>query len=110
MELSSGIETGRGELYPGVTIAGARLGGLTEQEAEQRLALVRDEFLASKVKLVLGKLNQKVSRKDLGFQLDPAENAHLALMVGRSGPVLERLRELWRAFSFSGGLASQGNS
>jgi vancomycin resistance protein YoaR len=93
-------QTWGGRIYPGVRIAGIRLGGLTEQEAEQKLTPVREEFLASRVKLVLGEHSQEVSRQDLGFQLDPTDNAYLALMVGRSRPVSEHLRELWRAFYF----------
>jgi vancomycin resistance protein YoaR len=90
----------QGRIYPGVRLEGIGLGGLTEQEAEQKLESVRDELLASKVKLVLGDHVQQVSRKDLGFQLDPVENARLAMMVGRSGPAWERPRKLWQAFYF----------
>ncbi len=90
----------QGRIYPGVRLEGIGLGGLTEQEAEQKLEAVRDELLASKVKLVLGDHVQQVSRKDLGFQLDPVANARLAMTVGRSGPAWERPRELWQAFYF----------
>jgi len=90
----------QGRIYPGVKVEGIGLGGLTEQEAEQKLESIRDELLASKVKLVLGDHVQQVSRRDLGFQLDPVENTRLAMMAGRSGPVWERPRELWQAFYY----------
>ena len=90
----------QGRIYPGVKVEGIGLGGLTEQDAEQKLVSTRDELLASKVKLVLGDHVQQVSRRDLGFQLDPVENARLAMMVGRSGPVWKRPQELWQAFYF----------
>lgn len=90
----------QGRIYPGVKVEGIGLGGLTEQEAEQKLVSTRDELLASKVKLVLGDHVQQVSRRDLGFQLDPVENARLAMMVGRSGPVWKRPQELWQAFYY----------
>lgn len=91
-------QTWQGRIYPGVRIAGIELGGLTEQEAEQKLQLVRDEFLASNVKLVLGEHTWQISRKDLGFQFDPSENTRLALKVGRNGPVGKRAGDLWQAF------------
>jgi vancomycin resistance protein YoaR len=89
----------QGRIYPGVKVEGIGLGGLTRQEAEQKLGSVRDELLASKVKLVLGDHALQVSRRDLGFQLDPVENTRLAMMIGRSGPAWERPGELWQAFS-----------
>jgi vancomycin resistance protein YoaR len=85
-------------IYPSVRIEGIGLGGLTEQEAAQRLGLVADEFLAAPVTLVLGEHSRQVSRSDLGFKTDPGANAHLAYMVGRSGPLWRRGWELWQAF------------
>jgi len=91
--------TWQGRIYPGVRIDGIGLGGLTEQEAEQKLDQVRDEFLASKVKLVLGEHAWQISRRDLGFTVNPNENAYLALMIGRSGPAWKQARDLWQAFN-----------
>jgi vancomycin resistance protein YoaR len=93
-------QTWQGRIYPGVKVEGIGLGGLTEQEAEQRLGSFRDELLASKVKLVLGDHVQQVSRGVLGFQLDPVENTRLAMMAGRSGPVWKRPQEFWQAFFY----------
>jgi vancomycin resistance protein YoaR len=83
-----------------VRLSGIGLGGLTKQEAEQKLELVREDMLASRVTLTLGGHTRQVSRRELGFQLDPVDNASLAMTVGRDGPIWERTRELWQAFYF----------
>lgn len=94
----------QGRVYPGVSIEGIELGGLTEEGAGQKLESLRDEFLASGVTLVLDEHTWRLTRGDLGFQLDSAENIGLALMVGRSGPAWQRAREIWQAFYFKADL------
>lgn len=91
-------QTWQGRTYPGVRIEGIELGGLTEQEALQKLDSVREEFLASSVTLVLGEHTWQLTRGDLGFQFDPAENTRLALKVGRNGSTWQRAQETWQAF------------
>ncbi len=91
--------TWQGRIYPGVRIDGIGLGGMTAQEAEQKLDQVGAEFLASNVKLVLGEHTWQISRRDLGFTIDPNENAYLALTVGRKGAAWEQARDLWQAFN-----------
>ncbi len=90
--------TWKERIFPAVRIEDVSLGGLTEQEASQKLGLLGEEFLASPVTLVLEQHSWQVSRRTLGFKVDPADNAYQAFMVGRSGPFWRRGWTLWQAF------------
>ncbi len=86
--------TWQDKIYPGVRAGKVKLGGFSEQEAEERLLLLQEKFLSTPVKIVLGEQEWQVPRHDLGFQLHAGKVAHRAFLVGRRGSLWQRCREL----------------
>lgn len=84
---------------PGVRIGSTDVSGLTEKEAEAKLALVEQNFLFSPVELILDEGRKwRVSRHDLGFQLELKSALRSAFLFGRSGPIWKRLYDIWVAY------------
>lgn len=81
-----------GRIYPGVSVAGIPLGGLTPQEAEERLEAHYQYPASLWPTLVYGERRWKVSPAELGVQLDAADTAMRAYRLGRDGPLFH---DLW---------------
>jgi hypothetical protein len=80
-----------GRIYPGVTALGLRLGGLSEDQAAERLADRTAELTHKEVVLRLGDERWRSSTADLGVRLDPAPLAASAFAIGREGSPRARL-------------------
>lgn len=82
----AGLAMGIGIIYaggilPGVRAGGVALGGLSQQEAEVRLAA---EWASIRVQDVSGAREQRIAPDDLGLTLDVAATAARAYAQGRS--------------------------
>ncbi len=81
-----------GRIYPGVSVAGIPIGGLTPQEAELRLEEAYRYPESLWPTLVYGERRWKVAPADLGVRLDAADTAVRAYRLGRDGLLFQ---DLW---------------
>ena len=82
-----------GAVVPGVKVAGTRVGGL---EKDDLAAVVLAAGLADTAKgltLVAGDVEAETTRSELGAEPDPRGAVEEALAVGRSGAVIQDLRD-----------------
>ncbi len=87
-----------GKIYPGISVSGIRLNGLTLSEANDKLA--RGLLFAQTGKIVFVDNEQKwiASPAELGLNLDFQANSRRAYAYGRSGGPLKRLTERLQAW------------
>jgi vancomycin resistance protein YoaR len=78
-------------IYPGVSVFGTDLGGLTLTEAEIVLQQRFQSFQPVKLTLRYGERTWAVSPQEVGASLDAKATAISAYMVGREGSTLKRL-------------------
>jgi vancomycin resistance protein YoaR len=78
-------------IYPGVSVAGVDLSGLTEEEAREKLenALAYPE--QGKILFIYGDNRWLYAPQQLGFSLDAAQSARQAFAVGRQNSLSENL-------------------
>ena len=81
-----------GRIYPGVSVAGIPIGGLTPSEAEALLEEAYQYPESLWPTLVYGERRWKVAPADLGVRLDAADTAMRAYRLGRDGPLFQ---DLW---------------
>src|SRR4051794_30275196 len=87
-------------VMPGVSVLDVSLSGLTEAEAQARLAPRMAELLDQPLVLKYADRSWSTSPRGMGVRLDPADLAHAAFAVGRAGAPRDALREqleVWRA-------------
>lgn len=89
----------RDRIYPGVTMAGADLGGLTTSQAAERLAEQINYPSIGKVVLKDGSKMWITRPADLGFTVDTEVCAQAAYLVGRQHGSLTRLADKLSAWS-----------
>ena len=86
-------------IYPGVSVFGTDLGGLTLAEAEIVLQQKFQDYQPVKLTLRYGERTWAVSPQEMGVSLDAKATAISAYVVGREGSTLKRLwdqgRTLW---------------
>jgi len=86
-------------IYPGVSVLGTDLGGLTLAEAEIVLQHRFQDYQPVKLTLRYGERTWAVSPQEVGVSLDAKATAISVYMVGREGSTLKRLwdqgRILW---------------
>ncbi len=87
-----------GAVYPGVSVAGMDLTGLTPEEASRRLAEHLSYPLTGKIVFYEGQEYWIAKPEDLGLFLDPEMSAMAAYSVGRQGGLVTRLREKFTAW------------
>ena len=88
-----------GRIFPGVTVNGVAVGGLTPAAAA---ATITQEFSfpqSGKILLQDGGQTWLVSPGQLGLYLDPETSALNAYHVGRSGGIFRRLRDQYSAYA-----------
>lgn len=88
----------KGKIIPGVQVGLIDVSGLTEREAEQKIAGVQQEFLIAPVKITSGDQEINTTRRDLGFSMDAKKSVSQAYQVGRSGSFQERINQVGRAY------------
>ncbi len=85
-------------IYPGVTINGVDVSGLTRAETE---TLLRGVFGAGKVWWPLLRYNGlawQPTQQELGAELDIGDSVRRAYVVGRAAGLLQALSEQWEAY------------
>ncbi len=86
-------------VYPGVSVGGVDLSGLTPAEAEERLRVQMKYPKTGKIVFQEG-ANVWIARpEELGFILDAPTSAQAAYLVGRSGSLLSRAAAQFNAWS-----------
>jgi hypothetical protein len=92
-----GVNAGR--IHIGVSVRGTDLGGLTVEEAQGRLVEFAARSSVEKVTFGAAGLDRVVfSPADLNWRPEPGATAEQAAAVGRSGGLLEALRQRVRAY------------
>jgi len=89
----------RGKIYPGISMAGVKLAGLTTEQATDQLA--RNLLFPQTGKIVFEDGSQiwVAAPADLGLKLDFQANAQTAYRYGRSGNPLERVSSQLQTWS-----------
>lgn len=80
------------DVYGGVEVGGVGVGGESRAEAEQVL-VSNTESLPDEVTFEAGKESVKLSREQLGIQVDAGESVNRAFAVGREGNFASRVGE-----------------
>ncbi len=82
-----------GRIFPGVSVSGVDLGGMTPDQAS--VALVKGVTYPLSGKIVLRDRERMwvATPAELGMLLDPQASARAAFTIGRSGSLDERIRE-----------------
>lgn len=85
----------RGEAFPGVSVQGQPVAGMSAEAINAILSERYADFLRQPVSLVYGERRWQPSMAELGASLDTAAVARAAVSAGRRGDPLTRLRELY---------------
>lgn len=85
-----------GHIYPGISVAGIPLGGLTPSEAERRLATQLPNPRTIPLNLRAGEHVWTIFWDDVGQRYDVAGTAERAFRLGREGDVFSRVIAFWR--------------
>jgi len=80
-----------GRIYPGVTVAGIDVGGLTPAQAGEKINAELTYPKNGRILLQDGENGWVVTPQDLGLFLDPGSSAQAAFDYGRSGGLLTRI-------------------
>jgi len=84
----------RERIYPGVSMLGVDLGGLTPGEAEEVIKASFPYPQNGSVKLTFQDKNWNYKPEGLGLSLDPKTSAQNAFTIGREGSYFHKLNEL----------------
>jgi vancomycin resistance protein YoaR len=79
-----------GAIYPGVTIAGIPVGGLTPEQALQRLAPLNQAALQRVIHVTAGAYHWKTTPQQLGLRLNLESLVQQAYALGRGTDALDR--------------------
>ena len=82
-----------GRIFPGVSMNGVSLSGLSVDEALVKIASSSNYPETGKIMLVSGEKNWLVRPVDLGIFQDPAASALSAYNIGRKGSIVEVLQD-----------------
>lgn len=86
-----------GRVYPGVTVAGVPVGGLSTEEALARVTEATQSLEPPVLSVTAGDRTIQVAASELGWQPDPEATVRAALSVGRSGGLARRLSDRFEA-------------
>ncbi len=75
-------------VYPGVWVAGAEVGGMTQAEVMTAISRRAPEYLARQVTIQYGLESWTYSGEELGMRVDVATTANAAFAVGRRGDLM----------------------
>jgi vancomycin resistance protein YoaR len=90
-----------GRIFPGVTVAGIEVGGLSQSSAAARISDKLSYPQTGKILLQSTVRTWSFSPVGLGLFLDPEASARKALEIGRSGSLPQRIEEQFQT-TFSG--------
>jgi vancomycin resistance protein YoaR len=89
-----------GRIYPGVTVSGIGIGGLTPDAAAKKIAAGINYPLQGRIILFDGNQKWQVTPAELGMFLDAETTARSAYQAGRSGTIPQKLeRQVNMAFA-----------
>jgi vancomycin resistance protein YoaR len=86
-----------GRIFPGVSVTGVRVGGLTPDEAARLLATKLTYDQQGSLYFQDGAKIWQITPRDLGLMLDAQSSATAAYAIGRSRDPFTRLSQQWRA-------------
>jgi vancomycin resistance protein YoaR len=86
-----------GRIFPGVSVAGIGVGGLTVDDAARLLATKLTYDQQGKIYFQDGSTIWQVTPRDLGLMLDVQSSAQAAYDIGRSRDPFTRLSQQWSA-------------
>ncbi len=92
-----------GKIYPGISMAGISLSGLTPEQAAAQIATRLSFVQTGQIVLQDGGQVWPVHPVDLGVSLDPALNAQVAYAYGRTGGFFRRLGD--RLYAWHSGVS-----
>lgn len=106
-----GVVAGEGasqRIFPGVSVQGVDLAGLTREEAVTRLRALENELRAREIEFTLDGRKWSVTPAELGFTLDAEAMADEALRAGREGFWVRQWLERRRLAREGGSLVMKG--
>ncbi len=86
-----------GRIYPGISVYGVELGGLTVDEAAAALSTEFPDPTTLPLTLRDGERTWSRSWADVGIRLDPTATVHIAYQVGRQGTTVQQYTAQLRA-------------
>jgi vancomycin resistance protein YoaR len=89
-----------GMIYPGVSVAGQDLSGLTPPQAAAKLTVALRYTEEGKIAFMEGSQVWVAKPAELGLYLDPQNSAMAAFGVGRKGGMLARYRSQFDAWNY----------
>jgi vancomycin resistance protein YoaR len=91
--------TWKDKILPGVKVEWLQVGGFTQEEAEQKISQLQQDFLSAPIEMTLNGKTVNTTRAELGFSMpEPEEAAQGAYLNGRSGSYTERINQAWKAY------------
>jgi len=89
------------KIYHGVVVGNIPIGGLSIQEAEEKITAAYNKNIIDKPPIVLIYQNQTwiISPQDIDLFLDVSSTATQAYNVGRTGTIIERLQDRYRSIN-----------
>ena len=81
-------------IYPGVKIAGMDAGGMTNQEAQEKIDAYLEELSAKTVTLQVGEKEKQFPLSKLGLSCDSESAAEEAMQLGKTGGLLKRVLQI----------------
>lgn len=89
-------------IYNGVNVAGVSVGGLTQEEAKERLDYEIEKIYSQPVlKLKYGEQDWDIKKEDIDFQINGEALLDNAYKVGREGTLVDKVQDIF--FSFQKG-------
>ncbi|WP_038039162.1 VanW family protein [Thermorudis peleae] len=95
-----------GKIYPGVTVAGIPVGGLTQQQAEARIATEQQAFAQRTITLRADGREWPLALADLHVMINPSQAADAAYRYGRTGDLWHDSAAWVRARLFGAAVSS----
>ena len=80
-------------IYQGVAVADIEVGGLTEEEAREKLQAAFRARTVKPIELHYGERVWIISVEDIDIHVDVAKLAHEAYQIGRKGIIFEQIKE-----------------
>ena len=90
---SNAVYTLTNTIYQGVTVADIDVGGLSEEQAKQKLLTVYRTRTSEPMRLLYADKSWTVSAADIDLTIDADKLAHEAYQVGRNGHIVAQLKE-----------------
>ncbi|MCD7826569.1 MAG: VanW family protein [Clostridiaceae bacterium] len=92
---SVGILAGNNDkIYDGITVGGVDVGGLTLEEAEQKVETFIENVLQREVTILIDQNEVTATAEELGFSCEEGESVEEAYHLGRDGSLFSRAKAI----------------